>query len=473
MERRVFLGGRFEAGGSVQEVRSPFDGSVVSRVHQADVRQADRALALAVERRRELGRLSAGRRRALCQAISDGLATRLEEIARIIALEAGKPIGAARTEVKRAVGTFAFAAGEVASYGGELVPVDFDEAARGYRGFSRLVPNGPVVGISPFNFPLNLSAHKVAPALAIGAPIVLKPPPQAPSAAIVLAEIALAAGAPEGALSVLPCENAVAERLATDPRVRLLSFTGSARVGWSLRGKVDRTRVLLELGGNAAVAIAEDADLDWALDRTALAAFAYAGQVCISAQRVYAHRSIFAQVVRGLVERASRWPAGDPLDEATVVGPLIDERSADRLLSWVDEARRLGATVACGGARRGGTLVDPIVVTGAPPSAKLVCEEAFGPVVVVEPYDDFDQALAAMNEGEYGLQAALFTRDLGRVGRAIERLEVGGLVVNDAPTFRSDNMPYGGRKGSGLGREGLRYAMEELSERQMVVIGSR
>ncbi|MHB1847234.1 MAG: aldehyde dehydrogenase family protein [Deltaproteobacteria bacterium] len=472
MERLLQLGGRATPGVRIADVRSPFDGSVVSRVHQADWPLADRALALALGQRGALSRQSAGRRRATCQGISDGLAARAAELAELMAREAGKPITAARGEVARAVTTFALAAGEVARYGGELLPVDFDEASAGYQGFCRLEPNGPIVGISPFNFPLNLTAHKVAPALAIGAPIVLKPPPQAPSAALILAEVAAAAGAPEGALSVLPCDNGVAERLATDPRVRLLSFTGSARVGWSLRRKVERARVLLELGGNAGAVIAEDAKLDWAIERCARAAFVYAGQVCISLQRLFVHRSVYPRVLAGLVSRAQAWPAGDPLDEGTVVGPLIDEAAAARVVAWIGEARALGATIACGGGRKG-TLVEPTVITGAPRQAKVVCEEAFGPLVVVEPYDDFEAALAALDEGDFGLQAAIFTENLGRVRLAIERLEVGGLIVNDAPSFRSDNMPYGGRKGSGLGREGLRYAMEELSERKLIVLGPR
>ncbi|MHB8417002.1 MAG: aldehyde dehydrogenase family protein [Myxococcales bacterium] len=471
IERKLLLAGEEVVGeGGTRDVLSPHDGSPQARIHQASWTQADRALAAALAGRAELARQTAGKRRAVCQGISDRLLARGEEIARLVALEAGKPIGAARAEVRRAATTFALAAGEVAYFGGEILPGDLDEAAAGYRVLARRVPDGPVVGISPFNFPLNLAAHKVAPALAVGAPIVLKPPPQAPSAALLLGRLALEAGAAPAALSVLPCADEVAERLATDPRVRVLSFTGSARVGWALKAKAVRARVLLELGGNAGVIVAEDADLDWAVERCAQGAFAYAGQVCISVQRVFAQRAVYQRFLDGLVAKARGYRPGDPLDEGTVVGPLIDEAAAVRVEAWLAEAEAAGARVLCGGQRRGNVL-EPAVVTGAPRSAKLVCEEAFGPVVVVEPYDRFEEALAALDEGPYGLQAGLFTNDLRRLRRAADALTVGGLDVNDAPTFRADSMPYGGRKGSGLGREGLRCAMAEMTDYQVIVLG--
>ncbi len=473
VERKVFLnGGWVEGAAGVVEVRSPFDGSPQAKIHQASWGQADQALDIAVKARGELGRQSAGRRRALCQRISDQLANRVDELARVIALEAGKPIASARVEVRRAATTFSLAAGEVAYFGGELLPGDLDEAAAGYRVEARRVADGPVVGISPFNFPLNLAAHKVAPALAVGAAIVLKPPPQAPSAALLLAEIAQAAGAHPAALAVLPCDNTVAEQLATDPRVRVLSFTGSARVGWELKRKAARARALLELGGNAGVIVAEDCDLDWAVERCALGAFGYAGQVCISVQRIFVARSVHTRFLEALVTRARSFSPGDPLEEQTVVGPLIDEAAAIRLASWIEEARAAGARVHCGG-RRSGALLEPTVVTGAPRDGRLCREEAFGPVVVVEAYDSFDDALAWLEDGEYGLQAGLFTYDLRRVRLASEKLTVGGLIVNESPAFRVDSMPYGGRKASGLGREGVRYAMQELTDYQVLVFAAR
>ncbi|HUB07257.1 MAG TPA: aldehyde dehydrogenase family protein [Myxococcales bacterium] len=472
IERKILLSGEEVAGeGGTREIASPYDRSLQARVHQASWAQAERALHAAVAARHELARQTAGRRRAVCQGIADRLQARAAELARVIALEAGKPIAAARAEVARAATTFALAAGEVAYFGGEILPGDLDEAAAGYRVLARRVPDGPVVGISPFNFPLNLAAHKVAPALAVGAPIVLKPPPQAPSAALLLGQIAREAGAAPAALSVLPCENAVAERLATDDRVRVLSFTGSARVGWELKRKAARARTLLELGGNAGVLVAEDADLPWAVERCATGAFVYAGQVCISVQRIFVQRQVHQRFLDGLVARAEALQPGDPLEERTVVGPLIDEAAAVRVESWLEEARAGGARVLCGGRRRG-ALLEPAVIVDAPRSAKIVCEEAFGPVVVVEPYDAFEAALAALDEGPYGLQAGLFTYDLRRVRAAADALTVGGLVVNDAPTFRVDSMPYGGRKASGLGREGIRCAMAEMSDYQVVVLGA-
>ena len=372
LERKIFLNGGWVAGaGGIVEVRSPFDGSVQARIHQASWEQANQALALALAARKELGRQTAGRRRALCQQVSEQIGTRIDELARVIALEAGKPIAAARTEVKRAATTFSLAAGEVAYFGGEILPGDLDDGSAGYQVQARRIADGPVVGISPFNFPLNLVAHKVAPALAVGAPIVLKPPPQAPSAALVLAEIVQAAGALPAALAVLPCDNAVAEQLATDARVRVLSFTGSAKVGWELKRRAARARTLLELGGNAGVIVADcgdDADLEWAIERCALGAFAYAGQVCISVQRIFVARSLYDRFLAGIVTRARGFVPGDPLDEKTVVGPLIDEAAAIRVAGWIEEARAAGAQVHCGG-RRQGALLEPTVVTARPGTA--------------------------------------------------------------------------------------------------------
>jgi acyl-CoA reductase-like NAD-dependent aldehyde dehydrogenase len=476
VERKIFLNGAWVGGAAgAVDVRSPFDGSLQARIHQASWAQADQALALAIAARKELGRQTAGRRRAICQRISDQIAARSDELARVIALEAGKPISAARVEVKRAATTFSLAAGEVAYFGGELLAGDLDEGSAGYQIQARRVADGPVVGISPFNFPLNLVAHKVAPALAVGAPIVLKPPPQAPSAALLLAQIVQEAGALPSALAVLPCDNAVAEQLATDARVRVLSFTGSARVGWELKRKAARARTLLELGGNAGVIVADcadDAELGWAVERCALGAFAYAGQVCISVQRIFVARALHERFLAGLVAKARGFVPGDPLDEKTVVGPLIDEAAAVRVASWIEEARAAGAQVCCGG-RRQGALLEPTVVTGAPPDGRLVREEVFGPVVVVEAYDSFDEALSRLEDSDFGLQAGLFTQDLRKVRQASEALTVGGLIVNDSPAFRVDSMPYGGRKASGLGREGVRYAMQELTDYQVLVLAAR
>jgi acyl-CoA reductase-like NAD-dependent aldehyde dehydrogenase len=469
LDRPLYLGRRFVEGESWSEVRSPWDGSLVSRVAQASAAQIEEAIELALRCRASLGRQAAFQRYEVCAGTARQLATRSEEMAQLISAEAGKPISLARTEVTRAIATFTLAAAEARELGGETLPADLDDAFPGYQSLVFRVPVGLVVGISPFNFPLNLTAHKVAPALAVGAPMVLKPPPQAPSAALLLAEMVQQAGAAEGALAVLPCTNERAERLATDPRVRLVSFTGSARVGWALKAKAARASVVLELGGNAAAIICADADLSWAIERVGVSAFAYAGQVCISVQRVFAQRAVYERVVAGLRNIAARHPPTDPSLPDTLVGPLIDRAAADRLEAWLQEAVRGGATVT-GGVREGNRL-SPAVATEVPRDCKLWREEAFGPVVAVCPFDELDEAIAGVNDSDYGLQAAIFTQQLASVRRACAEIEVGGLIVNDGPSFRADNMPYGGVKGSGLGREGVRESVRALTEPKVVVLG--
>ena len=466
-ERKLWLEGSWQSGVAVAEVRSPFDGQVVARVAQASDAQVERALAFAFAARRRLQETSVAERRRVLFAIADGLRRREAELAERICLEAGKPIGSAKVEVQRAVETFTLAASALPSFGGETFPIDLAPGQVGYELETRRFPAGVVVGIVPFNFPLNLGAHKVAPALAVGAPILVKPPPQAPSLQLMLAELAAEAGADPAALQVLPCENPVAERMATDPRVRVLSFTGSAKVGWQLKAKA-RGRVLLELGGNAAAIVCEDANLDWAAERCVAGGFGYAGQVCIKVQRIFVQRAVAETFLERLLARTRQVKVGDPREPGVLVGPVIDDRAAERIAAWIDEARAAGANVLAGGTREG-RLVAPTVLAEVPRGLNVAREEVFGPVVVVETYDDFDAALEAVNEGDYGLQAGVFTYDLRRVRRAFHQLEVGGVIVNDYPTFRADNFPYGGVKGSGLGREGVRYAMEELTEPRVLV----
>src|SRR5262249_20127973 len=373
----------------------------------------------------------------------------------------------ARVEVRRAIEVFRLAAAELTRFGGSIVPVDMTDGTEGVECEVRRFPAGVVVGIVPFNFPLNLGAHKVAPALAGGAPIILKPPPQAPSAQLLLAEIAQKAGADRAAFQVVTCDNLVAERLATDPRVRILSFTGSATVGWSLKQKAPG-RVLLELGGNAAVLVAADADLDWTAERCVSAGFGYAGQVCIKVQRVYVEEKVHGPFLERALGRTKVAVTGAPADERTLCGPVIDDRAAARITAWVDEAVAGGARVLAGH-RHEGRMLQPTVLADVPEDAKAAREEIFGPVVAVWPVADWEAGLAAVNSGQYGLQAGGFTRDLRRVRQALHGLEVGGVIVNDAPNLRSDTMPYGGVKRSGLGREGVRYAMEELTEERVLV----
>jgi glyceraldehyde-3-phosphate dehydrogenase (NADP+) len=467
VDGRLWIDGAWVEGERLAEVHAPWDGRLLRRVAQATPEQADRAIQVAFAARERLAAQSTGKRREVLEGVVAGLKTRGKELVQLICHEAGKPLSSAEVEVRRATEVFRLAAAELSRFGGSVVPVDLDLNAEGLECEVRRFPSGVVTGIVPFNFPLNLGAHKVAPALAVGAPIIIKPPPQAPSAQLFLAELVQAAGADPTALQVVTCDNSVAEKLATDPRVRVLSFTGSAAVGWSLKQKVPG-RVILELGGNAAVLVAADANLDWAVERCTAAGFGYAGQVCIKAQRVYVERAAHDAFLDKFLARVKQVPTGDPASPQTVCGPVIDDRAAERITAWVEEAIGQGARVLAGHSRRG-RLLQPTVLANVPPEAKAAQEEIFGPVVAVWPIDDWEAGIRAVNSGKYGLQAGIFTRDLGKVRTAFKRLEVGGVIVNDAPNLRSDNMPYGGVKQSGLGREGVRYAMEEFTDERALV----
>ena len=466
-DEKLLLNGKWVEGESVLSVRNPFDGAEVARISQAGDAQIEAALEAAYQARGRLAAQTTGKRRAILSRVAALLEERGEEFVERIVDEAGKPVTLARAEVRRAIECFTLAASELARFGGEVVPVDFDEGSAGYACEVRRFPVGLVAGIVPFNFPLNLGVHKVAPALAVGAPILVKPPPQAPSAQLLLGELVLEAGADPAAMQVLPCDNVRAERLATDARVRVLSFTGSARVGWHLKG-LAHGRVVLELGGNAAVIVGADADVEWAAARCVAGAFGYAGQVCIKAQRIFVDRQVAAPFRDELLARTEALVRGDPRDPEVSVGPVIDVTSADRIDAWVREAVLGGAKVLSTRAREG-QLLGPTVLTHAPRDSKVMREEIFGPVVVLEEVSSFDEGLARANEGAYGLQAGIFTYDVRRIRKAFQTLEVGAVIVNDAPTFRSDNAPYGGVKGSGLGREGIRYAMDDFTEPRALI----
>jgi acyl-CoA reductase-like NAD-dependent aldehyde dehydrogenase len=467
-DAQLYIGGEAVETGRRHEVRNPFTGEVVGTVAVGGAAEIDRAIAAAVEAFYEARRLSSYRKRAMLRRIAEGVRVRGDELADLIVAEAGKPIQYAQAEVARAVTTFSLAADELSRFGGEVVPVDIEEATEGYQAVVRRFPVGPISAISPFNFPLNLVAHKLAPALAVGSSVVLKPAPQAPLTAFLLAEIVEAAGALPGRFNVVHCEPPDAEALATDPRPQMLSFTGSAAVGWRLKRVAGRKKVTLELGGNAAAIVHADADLDWAVRRTAVGAFAFAGQVCISVQRLLVHDAVYDRFRDRFVEAARALPAGDPRDPKTVVGPLIDDAAADRVLAWVEDARRAGATVLAGASREG-RVVAATVLEDVDRDMSVSCEEVFGPVVVLERYADFETAVRSANASKYGLQAAVFTHDERLVRRAFDELEVGGVVVNDSPMVRVDNFPYGGVKASGFGREGVRYAMEEMTEPRVLV----
>jgi glyceraldehyde-3-phosphate dehydrogenase (NADP+) len=402
------------------------------------------------------------------EGVVAGLKVAREELARLIALEAGKPLKLARAEVARAILTFTDAVEEAKRLRGEWLPLDLDTASEGRQGLVRRFPLGPVAAITPFNFPLNLVAHKVAPALACGNPLVLKPASQTPLTALRLAQIIQHAGAPPGSFNVLHCPGALAEKIATDPRMKYLSFTGSGAVGWRLREVAGHKKVALELGGNAGVAVHSDADLDYAAQRCAAGSFAYAGQTCISVQRIFVHRPVFDAFLEKFLNCTRQLKVGDPLDEQTDVGPMISEAEARRALAWVEEALRDGAQLILGGETRG-SLMPPMILTRTTPAMKVNCQEIFAPVVTVEPYTDWAEALQRINDSPYGLQAGIFTRDLPATFEAFATLDVGGLLVNDVPTWRADVMPYGGWKESGLGREGVRYAIEGMTERRILV----
>lgn len=468
MDHKLLINGKWRQGQGVAELKCPWDGRSLGLFAQASAADADEALQHAFGARPRLQAQTTGARRSLLTAIATGLGDRQTELADAICDEAGKPITLARLEVLRAIETFTVAAATLNTFGGEVVPVDFAPGHAGTECEVRRFPAGVVVGIVPFNFPLNLGAHKVAPALAVGAPIIIKPPPQAPSAQLILGEIARAAGSDPAALQVLPCDNAVAEQLATDRRVRVLSFTGSAKVGWHLKQKAPG-KALLELGGNAAAIVADDAELDRAAQRLVAGGFSHAGQVCIKVQRIIVDAKVWDAFVPRFLEHVAKLGVGDPRREDVLVGPVIDDRSAARIGEWLEEAKSAGAEVLLDG-KRDGRRLWPTVLTKVPRTCRLYREEVFGPVVLLSKSADFEAALAEANDGDYGLQAGVFTRDVRRVRRAFHTLEVGGVVIDDAPSFRADAMPYGGSKGSGLGREGVRYAMEELTEPRALIL---
>lgn len=464
-----FVHGKWITEGDSVEVLSPYDGSVVGTVHRATATHAEAAIRASRHAFETTRKMASYERQRILRAISAGISENREEFATLMALEAGKPIRTARAEVDRAVFTFAVAAEEAARIGGEWLPLDLQPSSKGRGGIARRFPLGPILGITPFNFPLNLVAHKVAPAIAAGCTMVLKPAPKTPLCALRLAEIVASAGLPDGALNVLPMTNADAERLVGDDRLKLLSFTGSAGVGWSLKAKAGKKKVVLELGGNAAVIVHSDADVDEAAAKCVQGGFSYAGQSCISVQRIFVQREVERQFIEKLVGGVQKLKVGDPLEESTDVGPMIDEGAARRATEWIDEAVAGGALLLCGGKRRG-ALLEATVLTHTKERMKVQCEEVFAPVVAVEPYDDFDEAIRRVNDSPYGLQAGVFTRDARLVFRAFEQIEVGGVIANDMSSFRIDNMPYGGVKDSGMGREGLRYSIEEMTEPRLLVL---
>jgi acyl-CoA reductase-like NAD-dependent aldehyde dehydrogenase len=467
-----YLSGKWLEEGTPVEIRSPYDGTPLATVYQGTADHAERAIRSAVRAFGSTRRLPAFERQRVLRSIAQHITSRKEDFARTLAQESGKPLKQARIEVERGIFTFIVAAEETTRIPGEYLSLDWQQFTSGRWGIVRRFPIGPIAGITPFNFPLNLVAHKVAPAIAAGCPIILKPAPQTPLTAFLLAEAVEQAGLPDGAFNVLPLSNEDAGLLVTDDRIKLISFTGSAAVGWDIKRRAGKKKVVLELGGNAGVIVHGDTDLAWAAERCVTGGFSYAGQTCISVQRILVERPAFTKFRDLLIAGVSKLKVGDPMDDTTDLGPLIRESDAIRATQWVQEAVQDGATLLCGGKRRG-SVMEPTVLTGTRPDMKVNCQEIFGPVVTLEGYDDFAQALRLINESPYGLQAGVFTRDAARIFQAFEELEVGGVIAGDVPSFRIDHMPYGGVKDSGLGREGLRYAIEDMTEPRLLVMNMR
>ena len=466
----IFLAGRWVESPDPLIVHNPANPSEpAGATFHATEAQYEEAVEAAVEAFEVTRNLPAYERGAILRNISSGIRARREELGRLIATEAGKPIRDALTEVDRAVLTFRLGAEEAERMYGEVIPLDLMASSRGRVGITRRFPIGPIAGISPFNFPLNLAAHKVAPAIASGNPIVLKPPSKDPLVMLTVAEIIEEAGAPAGSISVLPMTRELGDRMVADDRFKLLSFTGSPSVGWRMKERAGKKRVVLELGGNAGVIVDRTADLDWAVRRTIVGAFSYSGQVCISVQRIFVHESIWDEFMGRFTAAAGALRVGNPLDATTDVGPMVDAAAASRTQRWVDEAVAMGGKVLLGG-RADGTFFPPTILTDTPVTAQVCSNEAFAPLVVAFPFRDLDDAVKQVNNSSFGLQTGLFTNDLAGAWRAFHELEVGGVIVNDVPTYRIDNMPYGGVKDSGFGREGIRWSIEDMTEIRIMVM---
>ncbi|MCO6438455.1 MAG: aldehyde dehydrogenase family protein [Phycisphaerae bacterium] len=451
------------------EVRNKYTNEVATRVAKADAKTIDTAIAAAVEAFPRMRKLPAYHRQAVLNHVVKRVEERKDELARALCIEAGKPIRDARGEVARLADTFRVAAEESVRMGGEVMTLDISARVEGYEGLWKRFPIGPCSFISPFNFPLNLVAHKVAPAIAVGCPFILKPASWTPIGAIILGEILAETDLPPGAFSILPCSREGADLFTTDERLKLLSFTGSPDVGWELKAKAGKKKVVLELGGNAACIVDQDADIDFAAERIILGAFYQSGQSCISVQRILAHESVYPRLAGLLKDRCAKLKMGDPQEEDTFIGPMISEGDAKRMEEWVDEAKKRGAKVICGG-KRHGLFYEATLLESVPRDAKISCVEVFGPAATLEPFTSFAEACRVVDDSVYGLQAGVFTKNIDRAWYAYNELDVGGVVINDVPSFRVDNMPYGGIKDSGLGREGVRFAMEDMTEIKMLVM---
>ncbi|MEC8449930.1 aldehyde dehydrogenase family protein [Alteromonas sp. DY56-G5] len=451
------------------DVTNKYTGEVATKVAMADADTIDKAIAAAEEAQPAMAAMAPFERQAVLEHCVKRFTERADELAQALCIEAGKPIKDAKGEVSRLIDTFKIAAEESVRINGEVVNLEISARAKGYQGMTKKVPIGPCSFISPFNFPLNLAAHKVAPAIAAGCTFVLKPASRTPIGALIIGEVLAETDLPKGAFSILPCSRDGADLFTTDERLKLLSFTGSPDVGWALKAKAGKKPVVLELGGNAACVVDEDADIEDAIDRVIVGAYYQSGQSCISVQRLLVHSKIYDEFKSRYVEKVKALVSGDPSNEDTFIGPMISEGEAERLHGWIEEAKEKGATILCGGTRDG-AMLDATVMENVPKDCDASAEEAFGPLSILVPFDDYDEALEEVNNSRYGLQAGVFTRDIYKAHKAWDVLDVGGVVIGDVPSWRVDNMPYGGVKDSGLGREGIRYAIEDMSETRLMVI---
>lgn len=463
------IGQEWRLSPSRQQVINPYTGESIATVCQASNTDLEDAISYSTIAAPKLAKLASHQRAHALLHVASALNERQVEFAKTISLESGKPLTDARREVQRAINTFTIASEEAKRLPGEVLPMDTSVGMDHYQAILQRVPIGPVLAITPFNFPLNLVAHKVAPCLAVGNPVVLKPAPQTPLTALLLGEIILETELPPGTISIVPCENAQAEKMVKDPRFQAISFTGSVNVGWRIKEKAEKKRVVLELGGNAAVIVEPDADLEFAAQRCATGGFSYSGQTCISVQRIYVQDSVYEHFVDRLINHVTALSCGDPMNEATIVGPLINEAAATRVEGWIQEAIAQGARLLTGGTRQG-SIIAPTILANVQSDMNVSCQEVFGPVVTLSRYHQFDEALNMVNDSTFGLQAGVFTRDVNKIFQAYRELEVGTVLANEIPTFRADHMPYGGVKDSGVGREGVRYAMDDLTEPKLLVL---
>lgn len=469
LENRLLIGNVWKETNQKIEVKNPFNNEIISECFYGSQAEIEAAIKEALKAFKTMRTMPAFKRAEILKRTANIISENKKDFAELISLEAGKPIAAARAEVDRSVTTFLLAAEEATRIYGEMLPLDISAAAGSRIGMTRRFPVGVIVAITPFNFPLNLVAHKIAPALAAGNSVVHKPSSYTPLTALKLGQALLEAGMPEGAVNVVPCSGSDADSMVTDERIGMISFTGSPEVGWSIKSRSGRKKVALELGGNAAVVIEPDSDIEVAAARCVAGGYAYSGQVCISLQRIYVHGKIYDQFKNVFVEKVKGVKTGDPALQDTVVGPLITEDEVKRVGDWVLEAKDMGGKILAGGTQKG-NIYPPTVLEDVPKYARCVKDEIFGPVTVLFPYSDFDEAIERVNDSAYGLQAGVFSRDMGKVLKAFNRIEAGGVMINEVPTFRVDNFPYGGIKNSGFGREGVKYAVEDMTEIKVMVV---